>query len=221
MTADGPVLTDTRDMYWIHDAFRRSLGDGPGQIAKIDDADVERARELSDYLAEVLWLLHAHHEAEDALLYPLLQERAPEHKELFSRMDDQHAAVKSRLEAAEHAAERFGTTGSVADGQTLAKACDELREITDEHLSEEESQVLSIAGRCVTPPEWGAIPAHALSHYAGDRLWLPFGLVLEAMPDEGRESTLAHVPPPVSGMWRGGGSDTFANEMAKIRGIET
>lgn len=136
-------------------------------------------------------------------------------------MDAQHAAVKSRLEATERAAELFGTTGSVADGRELAKACDEFREIVEEHLSEEEVEVLPIAGRCVTPPEWGALPAHALSQYAGDRIWLPFGLALEAMPDEGRESTLAHVPPSLSGMWYGGGSDAFANEMAKIRGIET
>lgn len=54
MASDGPVLTDTRDMFWIHNAFRRSLGDAPGQIAKISEGDIERARELSDYLVEVL-----------------------------------------------------------------------------------------------------------------------------------------------------------------------
>ena len=47
------------------------------------------------------------------------------------------------------------------------------------------------------------MPAHALSHYPGTRVWLPFGLVLEAMPDDVRENLLAHVPPPVSDMWVG------------------
>jgi len=49
-------------------------------------------------------------------------------------------------------------------------------------------------------------------------VWLPFGLVLEAMPDAMREDLLGHVPPAVSQMWFGGGSDAFAKEMAAIRG---
>ena len=64
----------------------------------------------------------------------------------------------------------------------------------------------------------GALPAHTISHYSGTRSWLPFGLVLEAMPDEMREDLLAHVPPPLSQMWLGSGSDAFAKEMAVIRG---
>lgn len=155
------------------------------------------------------------------LLYPLLLERAPEYHELFSRMDAQHVAVGASVEATERAAERFGTTGSVADGRALAAACDALGEKLAEHLSEEEVEVLPVAGRCVTPEEWGALPAHVLSLYPGKRLWLPFGLVLEAMPDDMRESTLAHVPPPLSGMWYGGGADAFAKEMASIRGTRT
>jgi len=41
--------------------------------------------------------------------------------------------------------------------------------------------------------------------------------VLEAMPDDARADLLAHVPPPVSGMWFGGGAKAFADEMVVIR----
>ncbi len=60
------------------------------------------------------------------------------------------------------------------------------------------------------------MPTHALSHYPGPRVWLPFGLVLEAMPDV-RENVLAQVARPVSEMWFGAGSAAFANEMALVR----
>jgi hypothetical protein len=133
-------------------------------------------------------------------------------------MEAQHAALISSLQTAEDAAERFGRSGSTVDGQALASACKSLREALVEHLDQEEKEVLPIAARCVSPPEWGALPAHALSHYEGTRVWLPFGLVLEAMSDDVREDLLAHVPPPVSQMWFGRGSDAFANEMATIRG---
>ena len=102
--------------------------------------------------------------------------------------------------------------------EALAVACSALREALVEHLDQEEKDVLPIAARCVSPPEWGALPAHALSHYEGTRVWLPFGLVLEAMPHAMREDLLRHVPLPLSQMWFGGGSDAFSEEMATIRG---
>ncbi|MGA2803553.1 MAG: hemerythrin domain-containing protein [Acidimicrobiales bacterium] len=155
MPIDGPVLTDTRDMIALHDAFKRALRDAPSQIASVVDGDTLRARRFGDYLGEVLWLLHAHHEAEDELLYPLLSERAPEDRGLFSRMEGQHAALTSSTQAVEGATGRFGTSGSAVDGRALAKASESLRDTLTEHLDEEEEAVLPIAARCVSPPEWG------------------------------------------------------------------
>jgi hemerythrin-like domain-containing protein len=215
---DDQVLIDTRDMNAVHGAFRRAFGDATGQLASVPDRDEERARQLADYLVEVLWLLHAHHAGEDELLYPLLAERAPEHQELFSRMDAQHSAMLSNIEEARHATEHFGASGTASDGRAAARAYGSLLAVMDKHLTEEEDEVLPIAARVITPPEWGALPAHALQHYSGQRVWLPFGLVLEAMPEDVRENLLSHVPPPVSGMWFGGGADAFAKEMAAVRG---
>ena len=218
MTTENTNLTDVRDMYSVHEAFRRGLHDAPGQLAAAHDGDTERASRLADYLGELLWLLHVHHGSEDELLYPLLCERAAEHQELFSRMDAQHVAVTSSLEAAQHAAKRFGETGSAADGRALAEACESLLETLDVHLSQEEDEVLPIAARVVSPAEWGALPAHALSQYPGKRVWLPFGLAIEAMPADLLAAMSAELPPPVSEMWFGGGSDAFRAEMAVIRG---
>jgi hypothetical protein len=39
MAIDGPVLTDTRDMVALHDAFKRVLRDAPSQIATVLDGD--------------------------------------------------------------------------------------------------------------------------------------------------------------------------------------
>jgi hemerythrin-like domain-containing protein len=217
MTADNPNLTDVRDMYSVHEAFRRGLGDARSQVTAVGEGDTERARYLADYLSELLWLLHVHHESEDELLYPLLSARAPEHQELFSRMDAQHRAVTSSLETAQRAAERFGTTGSVSDGKALVAACESLLETLAPHLGEEEDEVLPIAARVISPEEWGALPGHALSQYTGTRVWLPFGLAIEAMPEDLLEGMREHLPPPVAAMWFGGGSDAFAQEMAVIR----
>lgn len=206
-----PVLTDTRDMKWVHDAFRRAFGDAPGQIAAIDDGDTERAQHFAGYLGEVLWLLHAHHAGEDELLYPLLVERAPGSEDLFSRMEAQHAAVTLELETAREAAERFGRSGSSEDGQALAAACRSLLDTVAAHLTEEEEEVVPIASRTVTPEEWGALPAHAFSLYTGSRPWLPLGVATEMFPDDIRAQVFTYY---------GFDSDTFTNEMAAIRGAD-
>ena len=173
-TATGNVATDTRDMVGIHNTFRRALGDAPGQIGAVREGDRDRAQQLGDYLSEILWLLEVHHAGEDELLYPLLEQRAPEHLELFRQMGAQHATVHTSLEAAKTAAKQFGASGSVADGQAAAVACQALLAATEGHLREEEEMVLPIAARVISPPEWGAMPPHALSQYRGDRILATF-----------------------------------------------
>jgi hypothetical protein len=217
MAVDNSNLTDVRDMYSVHEGFRRGLGDAPSQLASVRDGETARARRLADYLGELLWLLHVHHGSEDELLYPLLRARVPEQRELFALMDAQHTALAPDLERAEHAARRFGETGSVADGQALAAACTSLLETLDVHLSQEEEEILPIVARHISTAEWGALPAHALSLYSGTRLWLPFGLAIEAMPADLLEEMSTQLPTPVAEMWFGGGSDAFAAEMAAIR----
>ncbi len=215
---DTPALTNTSDMKFVHDAFRRALDDAPEQIASLEGADAAKVQNFASYLGEVLWLLHAHHGGEDELLYPLLVERAPESKDVYSRMESQHSAVASKIAAAELAAESFGRSGSKEDGEALASACVSLRDEVASHLIEEEEVVVPIASRTLTPEEWGALPAHVLSLYSGPRLWLPLGIATEMFPDDLRAQVFAHVPPPVAEMWFGFGQEAFTAEMATIRG---
>jgi hemerythrin-like domain-containing protein len=214
-TQASPI--DTNDMISVHNVFRRALRDAPEQISSVKDGDTERADKVGSYLGEVLWFLHTHHNGEDELLYPLRADRAPEHAELFSRMESQHEAVAGNIESAEEASARFGESGSIDDGRALAAACSSLLDEVADHLTDEEVEVLPIAARTITPEEWGALPGHAMAQYTGTRLWLPLGLVFEAMSDDQRAHVFDNAPPPVSEMWFGMGSDAFAKEMAAIR----
>ena len=218
MSTEDPTLLDTRDMVALHRSFQRVLADAPGQIASVREGDTERSRLLADYLADALWLLHEHHIGEDELLYPLLAERVPEEDGLFARMEEQHHAVAEGIEVAQRAVARFGQSASKADGEAVAAACGSLLQSTDQHLVDEEEHVLPIAARVITPPEWGAMPSQGLSRYEGPRLWLPFGIAYEGMPPDIQEAMLARIPPPVAEMWKSGGSDAYAEEMAAIRG---
>ena len=78
--------------------------------------------------------------------------------------------------------------------------------------------MLPLVPGVVSLPEWAALPGHALSHYRGARMWLPLGLVIEAMPEEMSAAMGKQLPAPVANMWFGGGAGRAAAEMAAIRG---
>jgi len=210
------VSIDTSDMPLMHLAFYRGLGDARSQLSFIDDGDTARAAHFADYISELLWLLHAHHAGEDELLYPLLVERVPEEADLFARMDAQHSAVESSLGAATVAASSYRDSGSAADAEALADACDGLLALLATHLTEEEVEVLPVAARVISADEWAQLPGHVLMAYRGDRIWLVFGLATEAFPSPMLEGILSG-PSPIGPMWRGGGGAAFAQEMRLIR----
>jgi hypothetical protein len=125
MSGDEFVQTDVRDMYSVHEAFRRGLREAGPQIAAID-GDVEDAARFSAYLGDLLWLLHAHHDGEDELLYPLLVERVPTERALFDEMDAQHRGVTDALNACVGANSSYGESAAIGDGDALRDACDVL-----------------------------------------------------------------------------------------------
>ena len=59
-----------------------------------------------------------------------------------------------------------------------------------------EATLLPLCGANLSPEEWGAIPAHALATYRGDKVWLILGLIRERMNEEQRAAMLEHMPPP-------------------------
>jgi hemerythrin-like domain-containing protein len=209
-------LTDVSDMYSVHEAFRRGLRDARSQITAAE-GNAEHARRFSDYFAELLFLLHAHHGGEDELLYPLLVERAADERDLFLTMDAQHRGVEESLEACVAANAAFGESATASDGVLLADACDELAATLTPHLDEEEVTILPIAAKFVSPEEWGMLPGHAMLSYQGERIWLPFGLATEAMSADTLVEVTSHLPPPLQDMWFGFGADAFSTLMIEIR----
>jgi hypothetical protein len=93
MSEGDAQLLDTRDMVAVHEALNDGLTTAINITPDIPDGDSARAVRLGGFVSEVLWLLHAHHRSEDALMYPLLIERAPDDVALFSEMDDQHVVI--------------------------------------------------------------------------------------------------------------------------------
>ena len=210
-------LADTSDMIGLHKVFREALSAAPQLVGSVGDDDAARADVVGSYYANVLNLLHGHHEGEDALLTPRLLERAPEHAETISRVGGQHESVLETLDAAEQAVAAWRAAPSAASRDAAADALAALEGQLIPHLDEEEREILPIAGRHINVAEWGELPAHGMRSFTGDKMWLVLGLIQEQMTEQQRAVMEAHMPPPLLEFWTGSGRGLFDDYVADLR----
>jgi hypothetical protein len=78
-TAPELPLADATAMTRFHRIFREALDAVPGLVGDAPADDDDRADLVGSYYDNVLKLLHAHHEAEDLTIYPLMLERLPQY----------------------------------------------------------------------------------------------------------------------------------------------
>ncbi len=85
------------------------------------------------------------------------------------------------------------------------------------HLDDEEEHVLPLAGEHLSAEEWGALPAHGMANFTGDKVWLVLGLIREGMTDVQRRDMLAAMPPPAVEMWQSMGEAAFSDLITEVR----
>jgi hemerythrin superfamily protein len=152
MNAAGASLYD--ELLWVHGMIRRDLETVRHLAQAVRDG--APAAEAADALADLktngpLWKLrvnclhycrfvHAHHGAEDRLLFPALRTANPELDPVVDRIEADHRKVAELLDEVEAACES-AAGGDAEQRSGLAAALDELAEHLLEHLSFEERSV--------------------------------------------------------------------------------
>ena len=217
-TAPELPLADATAMTRFHRIFREALDAAPRFVGAAPADDHDRADLVGSYYANVLKLLHAHHEAEDLTIYPLMVERLPEHLDVISRVNAEHEAVLGTLEATEQAVAAWRADPSSATRDAAAAALASLHTILLEHLDHEEADVVPLIAMCITVAEWGHMSATAFQHFSGDKVWLVVGLIQEQMLDQENATMEANMPPPVRDFWVGTGRGMFQDFTAELRG---
>jgi hypothetical protein len=217
-TAPDVPLADATAMNRFHRIFREALDAAPRFVGGVPDGDGQRAELVGSYYDNVLKLLHAHHEAEDLTIYPLMVERLPEHVEVIHRVNAEHEVVLGTLGATEDAVAgwRADPTGEARDAAVSGLA--ELGPVLLGHLDHEEAEVVPLIGKCITVAEWGEMSALAFQHFSGDKVWLVLGLIQEQMLPEENATMEANMPPPVHDFWVGAGRAQFERFVAQLRG---
>jgi hemerythrin-like domain-containing protein len=199
-TTLGTYDTDVSDMYAVHRALLGALDAAPQYIAKagLDSAHVEM---VGSFFDNVIEFLHVHHSGEDELIYPLLEQRCAESRSELERVDDQHKLLYEPMDAGRSAVAAWRAAPSAGNAQSVADALGSITEALRPHLAEEETVMLPIASKWITPEEWASQAGHNMMSFRSDKPWIMVGLVREQLDQEHRDGMLAGMPPHMRTMW--------------------
>ena len=178
MTSRAETSTETvdvRDMIVVHTAMLREFRLLPALLRGTSGADTGRRALVAGHIRFLCDLLHHHHEGEDELLWPLLEQRAPATvQEWVEVMHDQH----DRLDTLLTDVRRELDVWERSPDQLAADRLTELHAALVEHLDLEEREVLPVAAVTVTTREWHAIGEAAVAALPKPRLPLVFGMFM-------------------------------------------
>jgi iron-sulfur cluster repair protein YtfE (RIC family) len=171
-------------MMVIHRAIRQDLRRLAASVAGIagHGAPPSQARAIGRYTAALLAEIVAHHENEDEVLWPVIAATAGQAVDLTPLTDD-HRAIEAAVGRASQALASFrAEPGTSAE---LHASLTELRDMLDEHITDEEEQILP-AMRRYLPAEacrWCERQIHRKASLPGLRFTAPW-LARYAQPDE-------------------------------------
>jgi hemerythrin-like domain-containing protein len=211
---------DTWEMVVVHRLFRREFGLAPGLIRRVAEGDRQRSAVVADHLASLAEGLHHHHTTEDELLWPILLARVDElDAGLVHRMETQHDTVATLMDRAGELLPRWRAEADPTTGEELANIFDKLSVALNEHLAEEEDEVLPLCSRHLTQAEWDALGKRGQEAIPkGARAFVSLGAILvDAAPSE-RTRFLAQLPLPARVLWHVVGKGIYRREVARIHG---
>jgi hemerythrin-like domain-containing protein len=173
-------LADSRDMFVVHDMFRRQFKAIPGLVSEVPEGDTAQVAIVAGHVTWMVTFLHAHHEGEDLFVWPKLLERIPEKIDpLILTMEAQHAGLAEALDDLAVKAASWRNTSAIQERDALAGAASELLVLIAEHLGMEEREVLPLIDSYLTEKEWKQVGGSGLKKMSFGQLKVAFGMILD------------------------------------------
>ena len=187
-------MADVGEMYLVHTMLRREFSLLPDLIRGAG-RDVNRRARIGAHAHLLCQILHAHHESEDLVLWPLLLERADaQATEIVAVMEEQHHAIAAAHDEVVHRLDDWCSFGRDREG--FATVLDDLVRIMTEHTALEEKAVLPLAEKYITAAEWQQMGRHGMDTFQKRLLPLAFGMLMYEGDPAVMRRTLSNVPLP-------------------------
>jgi hemerythrin-like domain-containing protein len=140
----------------IHAAVRRDLDRLEAALRVLSDGDRERVAELLRAWEFLDAELVHHHEQEDELVWPVLEQLGVDHL-LLAEMESEHGAMREALEQTGEQMTRLGRTAKAAEALAAADSVVTTRAVVERHLTHEEQEVEPQMLRHKDSAEWKAV----------------------------------------------------------------
>ena len=152
-TPDGSLLTELK---WVHSMIRRDLQACRELAGRADAVSEQQTRDpllqLRTTCLRTCHLVHTHHGAEDALVFPAVRAAAPHLATVVDKLEADHHIVSKALDRVEAATAALGTPDDARGPRLLAEALDELAVPLLEHLYFEEQSLAPVLNSWSTWP---------------------------------------------------------------------
>src|SRR5919107_119484 len=185
---------DTHDMFVVHRVFRREAALMPRLVRHVRPGDVARAAHVADHFRGYALGLHHHHTAEDELIWPLLLARVDLEAELVLRMEEQHERVAAGLDAVTALLPEWERTADPMTGERIAVALEAHHAALMEHLTDEETHLLTLIEEHLTVAEYGKLGERFATETPKDKLFLFLGALLEEATPEEAADIMRNLP---------------------------
>lgn len=201
---------DTTDMIHIHQMFRSTFGRFPELVAGIADGDTGRASVVAAHIAEIVAMLHHHHQVEDELLWDTLEQRAPACALHVAAMRSQHSTMGELLDDLDAALPGWAGEARRDQREPLVALLEQIRTALLLHLGQEEQRILPVASSTMSAREWGQLGRRGRAAVPRDRTFIQLGWIIDSLTPTDRDAWLRHnLPAPIRLIWRLHGSRRF------------
>jgi len=152
---------DLRPSYLEHRAMRMDAERLQSIVSSARPADAERLTALASWYARYEGVIHDHHTAEEAVIYPTLLERDPSFADADGELEGEHQVLADRLAVTRESLQGLpSSAGGGAWQRNLAEAvrsATALRAIIDQHLPHEDDVAFSRYCRHFSAEEFTAL----------------------------------------------------------------
>lgn len=209
---------DTHEMVIVHRLFRREFRLLPVMVRLVPAGDLDRAAVVAGHAADMTFTLHHHHTGEDLLLWPKLLARASPRAELVERMQAQHERVAVLLDRVDALTARWRASADPETGAELANVLAQTSAALDEHLGDEETEILPLVAEHITVPEWDALTEYGKKVLPkNSKAFVYLGLILEDTTATERVAFLRRMPVPLRWAWALVGHRIHRRAMTRLR----
>jgi len=196
--AEGPH--DQTGMYVMHHALRRDFGRFAAAVAATPVAEHQVWAALERRWVAMAEVLHHHHSAEDAELWPLLQQHAEAAGDatdlkVLADMEDEHAYIDPALENVRGAFASMSTHPCTDHRNALEIRLGAAHELLLSHLAHEEEHALPMLQRTLSHEENAAFEKAVAKRYPVRSVPFVLPWAMDGVPAEARERLLESTPP--------------------------